>query len=405
MTGSGRVPVPATVGHVMISVGVRSQTFIDQAIDSVQRRGWEPRVIGLHHERDLASVPAELTHCTGRGTALERGWGLLSWQSPQRRFARRVTSRGWARRVSLIHAHFGWSGVYAAPLARVLDVPMVVTYYGSDALVRPHPQRLRRGEVPGKRWLPHTDVFAEAARVIAVSECVERALRGLHYTGIIDVIRNGIDITRFPFRDRPPSLRDGPRLIFVGRLVPFKGADVLIRAMPRILREQPSARLEVVGDGPESDALHKLTRDLGLGTAVSFRGMISHARTVEAMAAAHVLIVPSRVMPDGATDSSSMVFKEALALGVPVVATHVGGLTETCPPAVAPELVAPEDPEAIARGVLSVVSDPRSWPWRTAVGREWVSGRYSSQDLGDRLEQCYVEAIGGYRRRVRLGAR
>jgi colanic acid/amylovoran biosynthesis glycosyltransferase len=393
--------LPRPVAHVTIGVGNPSETFVEQAIAAVEKRGWESHVFGVHRHRNLDVLPPDRIVCTEGAAWLNRAAARLTWRSPHDRFARQLVAEAQARGIRIVHAHFGWSAVYAVPLARMLDRPLVVSFYGSDASVAPSVTRLPRGRLPGRRWNPYDDVFRRATGVIAVSRYVEERLRRLGYQGSVKLVRNGVDTTQLPLRDQAPPLEPGPRLVFVGRLVSVKGADVLLDAMPEILLRHPSAQLEVIGDGDQRAALERRAHGLGVEHAVGFRGMLHHPRALAAMVGAHAVVVPSRVTKNGAAESSSMAFKEAMAMGVPVVATRCGGLAETCPPDLRHELVTPDDPAALARAVLAVIDAPQSWPARTAIGRSWVSERYNAQQLGDGLTACYATAITDYERGLR----
>ncbi len=368
----------SSVAHVMLDVGVRSETFVTNAIEAVEREGWESHVIGLNVRGQFNAVPADRVHLTGTGTLLARGTARLRGRSPERRFAEQALGFAKDRRIDLLHAHFGWAGNYAAPLAKLLGVPLVVTFYGTDA-----------ADPAG----PYTALFRQTEHVIAVSDYVRQHLRGLGYDGPVEVIRNGLPLERLQMRPAPPPTDEGVRLLYVGRLVPFKGADVLIRAMPAILAAHPDIRLDVVGDGPERASIEAIASDLRLGGAVSFHGARDHASVLDALRAAHALVVPGRTMPTGQAETSSMVFKEALALGVPVVATASGALPETCPPPFRDELARPGDPLDLARAVISVLHDPAAWADRAEEGRRWVSERFNLEHIGESLGRYYAAAL------------
>jgi glycosyltransferase involved in cell wall biosynthesis len=375
------------VAHVMLDIGARSETFVANAVEAAEREGWESHVIGLVSHGEFGAVPAERVHCTGTGTLRERAKSRLPGRGPEWRFAEQAVGVARARRIGLVHAHFGWSANYAAPLAEWLGVPLVVTFYGTDATV-PQP---RRGRAAADR--PYADAFRQASRVIAVSDYVERRLRGLGYAGPVDLIRNGLRLERLKPRVDVPPVDGGLRLLYVGRLIEVKGADVMLRAMPRILEAQPTVRLELIGDGPERRFLERLASDLRLGDAVSFLGARGHEEVLETMRAAHVLVVPGRTMPSGQAETSSMVFKEALALGVPVVSTTSGALPETCPPAFRAELARAGDPVSLAHAVLRILDDPAAWPARAEEGRRWMADQFDSAQLGEALSRCYAAAL------------
>jgi glycosyltransferase involved in cell wall biosynthesis len=232
-------------------------------------------------------------------------------------------------------------------------------------------------------------VLEHAARVIAVSEYVGERLRALGFTGPIELIRNGVDLAKLTPRAQAPAVK---KLVFVGRMVAVKGADVLLRAMPEILARHPEATLELVGDGDEREAVRRLASELRITNAVEFRGARDHDYVLRAIAGASAVVVPSRTFPGGQAESSSMAFKEALALGVPVVATASGGLTETCPPALRPELAVPGDPASLAASALRVLDAP-DIDRRAAIGRAWVSERFDSDVVTEQLLDTYAQVV------------
>lgn len=363
----------------MLDVGVRSETFVTNAIEAVEHEGWKSHVIGLSATGAFDALPEDRVHCTGTGAFVERAKTRLTRSTPERRFAEQALPYARTRRIELLHAHFGWAGNYATPLARQLSAPLVVTFYGTDATE------------PASGY---DALFDQAHRVIAVSEFVERCVRGLGYDGPVDLIRNGMPLAQLPARPAPPPTDAGIRLLYIGRLIPVKGADVLLRAMPAVMAAHSAVRLDVIGEGAERPVLEAIASDLRLRDAVSFHGARDHAGVLDALRSAHVLVVPGRTTPSGQAETSSMVFKEALAVGVPVAATASGALPETCPPEFRDQLARAGDPDDLARAILKVLGEDRgAWTRRAQVGRRWAAERFDSDQMGERLSECYAQAL------------
>ena len=155
-----------------------------------------------------------------------------------------------------------------------------------------------------ERWYQACDL------VVANSEWVRQRLLA-DGIDVADVVLNGV-----PERPPRPTLADPPTIAFAGRLVPKKGADVLVRAVARIVRELPDVRLVVAGDGPERPKLERLVRDLGLREHVSLLGYLAHDDLEPALGKAWVHAVPSLwEEPFGLTAA------EAMMRGTAVVAT------------------------------------------------------------------------------------
>ena len=175
-----------------------------------------------------------------------------------------------------------------------------------------------------------------ADHVIAVSDHIADQVAQLGVSrDRISVIRSGIDTQRFQPRDRSAARRslgisdDTPLLLFVGNLEPRKRVDALLRAMPRVRERVPSARLLVVGSGKSAGAadqtasLLQLTADLDLQQAVRFVGTVDDRQLLDCYEAADVFALPS------SSEAQGIVALEAMACGLPVVATAVGGLLGT----------------------------------------------------------------------------
>lgn len=153
----------------------------------------------------------------------------------------------------------------------------------------------------------------------------------------------GIDLARFAALARAPS--DPPVVLVAARLVPIKGVDVAIAAMRHVQRE---ARLVIAGDGPERARL------AASGSPAWFTGEVTTQRRDDLLRTAGVVVIPSRVLPSGRTEGTPMIALEALAAGVPVIASAVGGLCDL--PGV--QLVPPGDPYALARAIDRLLAHP-----------------------------------------------
>jgi glycosyltransferase involved in cell wall biosynthesis len=243
-----------------------------------------------------------------------------------------------ARRWDAIIAH--WlvpSAIAALPSAR----PLVAIAHGGDVFT------LRRLHLLGPAL--HA-LHRRGARLVFVSEHLRAIARdaapalAAWLDGAI-VQPMGIELARFAALDRAPS--DPPIVLAAARLVPIKGIDVAIAAMRHVQR---GARLVVAGDGPERARLTAAAR------AHTFLGQVTTVRRDELLRTASVVVVPSRRLPSGRVEGTPLIALEALAAGVPVIASAIGGLLDI--PGV--RLVPPEDPYELARAIDHVLADPPS---------------------------------------------
>lgn len=181
--------------------------------------------------------------------------------------------------------------------------------------------------------------------------------------------------------------RRGTTVLSVARQYPRKNTATLLRCLPRVLDRVPDARLRVVGGGPRLPALRELADDLGLGDAVAFLGEVEEADELRAeFAAADLFCLPSR------QEGFGIVFLEAMASGLPVVAGDAAAVPEVVPDGEAGLLVPPEDERALADALVRLLGDPAL---RARMG---ARGRERARAFGwDRVARRFVEAVEAVR--------
>jgi glycosyltransferase involved in cell wall biosynthesis len=177
----------------------------------------------------------------------------------------------------------------------------------------------------------------------------------------------GLDLARFSAIARAPT--SPPTIVVAARLVPIKGVDVLIDAA---LQLRSGARILIAGDGPARAQLEARAAR----APVTFLGQVDTIARDRLLGTASVVVVPSRMLPTGRSEGTPMIALEALAAGVPLVASEVGGLRALAPAA---HLVQPEDPRALATAIDHILATPpRAADLRAAVdhlGWEHVAPR------------------------------
>jgi glycosyltransferase involved in cell wall biosynthesis len=227
----------------------------------------------------------------------------------------------------VVHSHFGWSGATtAALLGALLGVPWSMTLHAKDIFTK------RRGI---ERKLASADL------VVTVCEYNRDYIETEFDAWVpnLEVLTCGV----VP----PPGGRRASEVdvVTVARLIPKKGIDTLLRALPE------NATCEVVGDGPELDALKAIA-----GPSVTFRGALPHDEALDRIAHAKVFALPCRVAPDGDRDAMPTVIIEAMMRGVPVVSTTVVGIPEMVDDGVG-RLVPPDDPDALRAALTALLED------------------------------------------------
>ncbi|MBM4284530.1 MAG: glycosyltransferase family 4 protein [Deltaproteobacteria bacterium] len=201
----------------------------------------------------------------------------------------------------------------------------------------------------------------------------------------LSVIVNGVDTHHF---QPPPGRQDGgpPRALALARFVPDKDHDTLIRAFARVSRRQPQAELWLVGDGPRREAAARLAEALLPAGAVRFFPAQPDVRPFLHQAGVIVLSSAAEALPN--------VVLEAMAAGLPVVATRVGGLAEVVDEGITGYLAPPRDPAALAEALDRVLADPAHRRALGQAGRRRAEQDFSLEAMVRRHEAVMVKLLG-----------
>ncbi len=208
----------------------------------------------------------------------------------------------------------------------------------------------------------------------------------------------GVDVDRFtPDADgaavrRRHGLGEAPVVVCVSRLVARKGQDVLVEGWPQVLARHPSARLLLVGSGPDEAALRRAVAARGLADSVVLTGGVESAELPAYYAAGDVFAMPCRTRRAGLdVEGLGMVFLEAAACGRPVVVGTSGGAPEAVQEGVTGHVVDPRSPTAVAGTLADLLDDPARARAMGAAGRAWVEKSWSWSTIagtfGDLLEK------------------
>jgi colanic acid/amylovoran biosynthesis glycosyltransferase len=230
-------------------------------------------------------------------------------------------------------------------------------------------------------FLPVCEAFAR--RIIALGAPPERVV--VHGTGI--------DLRLWPFRARRPEGGEPLRLVTVARLVEKKGIAYVLDAVRRLVDAGLDVRYEVAGDGPLRASLEALRDRMGLGHQVRLLGWATPAQVREALDRAHLLVAASVTASDGDEEGIPNVLKEAMASGLPVVATRHGGIPELVEDGVSGLLVPERDGGALADRVGYLAAHRETWAALSAAGRARVEREYDIERLNDRLVAMFTELI------------
>jgi len=288
-------------------------------------------------------------------------------------------------RPDVVHAHFWMSGLAALTATHRTTIPTTLTYHALGSVKRRHqssqdtspPLRIGYERMLGNRV---DKVVAQCQ-----DEVEELVALGVHRHRIT-VIPSGVDSARFT-PDGPAAAKGGPRLLTVGRLVPRKGFQDVIQA----LRWAPDAECVIIGGPPGQAAaqdpfgqrLLALARSAGVADRVRLVGAVPSDEMPAWYRSADVLAAAPWYEPFGLTPL------EAMACGVPVVATNVGGLRDTVVDGVTGELVPPRNPELLGQAVRRLLAQPAHRLAYGAAAVERVRSRYNWWQTAEQLTAVY----------------
>jgi len=290
----------------------------------------------------------------------------------------------------VVHIHDWLTAASGITVKHHLDRPLVTTVHSTEV---GRARGLRSPDshlIDGLEWW----MTYEANKVITCSNSMRGELEN-HFrlpTDKIAVIPNAIEISEYKGNvDREAVRRRygiGPyeRLVlFVGRLVPQKGVEYLLRAVPTIVRQHGGAKFIVTGDGWSRSHLESIAASTGYSGRIRFLGFVSDSELIELTMSADALVVPSIYEPFG------IVALEGMAAGVPVVAANIGGLADIIEHDRTGVLVYPENPESLAWGVNKVLSDPGYSQWLIHNAKKRVQEAYSWEAAARKTSEVYEE--------------
>jgi glycosyltransferase involved in cell wall biosynthesis len=279
------------------------------------------------------------------------------------------------RKVEHLHNHFANSAATVGLLAtRMLDIRWSFTMHGISETDYPAGLMLRRK--------------IEAADFVVCVSCFGRAqgmrlVAPLHWEKM-HVVRCGVPFDRLPLRE--PEGRNATTLICVGRLSPEKGQAGLLRAFAEVRERHKDLKLRLVGDGPERSALEGLAAELRLCDDISFLGRMTESEALAEIARSDMLVLPSFM------EGLPIVLMEAMALGVPVVASRVAGIPELVEDGVGGLLFAPCDWNDLARSIEKLISDKALGAALADHGKRKVADEFDVRKSAAILSRLFRQA-------------
>ncbi len=278
--------------------------------------------------------------------------------------------------VDLVHAHGSFANIFTGFASMLPGFPPLIIQHHT----------LWTGGVFRRQVLAEKGAGSKAARVLCVSHATADSLTnaGIVSREKIRVVQNGIEIDRFPVTE----MSDRRRIISVGSLAPHKGHMVLLEAMGLVLQQCSDAFLTFIGDGSERSRIEERIEELDLQDHVRLEGIVDDVQGC--LSSAGLFVFPS-IEREGLGIASL----EAMASGLPVVASDCGGISEVIEHGVTGVLVPPGDSRALAGAVIRLISDREEAERLAAAGRRRVEEHFTVEQTCRELLAVYEEVLSG----------
>jgi glycosyltransferase involved in cell wall biosynthesis len=314
-------------------------------------------------------------------------------------FADHLTEMFKFQQPDVVHAHFWMSAWASARACRRLSLPLLVTFHALGSVKRRYQGPADTS--PLNRIRVEVAVASAAQRIVATTTDEVRELGLLRIPSAkVSIVPHGVDLEHFTpdgTRDSSPSTperRSRYRLLSVGRLVPRKGYDIAIEAMTWL----PEAELLIAGGAhampePEHDRLVAVAERFGMADRVRLIGWVARADMPALLRSADLVVCSPWYEPFG------IVPLEAMACGVPVVASAVGGILDTVVDSVTGALVPPRDPATLAEVIGTLLASPSRRAELARAGLQRVRSHYSWDGVAADTAAAYQQAA----RRVSAG--
>jgi colanic acid/amylovoran biosynthesis glycosyltransferase len=284
------------------------------------------------------------------------------------------------RNADLMHIYFGHTGVHLLPFIKGWGRPSVVSFHGADVMPREH-QPAYDGQL--------RELLRITPLLLARSHSLMQRLEDLGCPSEkIRLNRTGIPLGDYPLRERRTPDAGQWHFVQACRLIPKKGIATALKAFAGFHRQYPNARFTLAGEGPMKREIEDLARELGIAKSVELRGFLAQADLAQLYAESHFFVHPSEMTADQNQEGVPNSMLEAMATGLPVLATLHGGIPEAVESGRTGLLV----PERDDAGLLAAMLDLASHP-----DRAFEMGRAASQSVRIEFEQArQIEKLESY---------
>jgi colanic acid/amylovoran biosynthesis glycosyltransferase len=288
-------------------------------------------------------------------------------------------------KISLIHAHHAQLGLLLLPFKEETSLPLVTSIRGRDATLANQPVDYLDGMKmlfeQGDRFFP---VCQYLAHRINLWGCPADKIR---------VLYGGVDLNLFPYKG--PNLQGSQNIVSIGRLVEKKGHHVLMQAFSKIKSKFPNATLTIIGGGELEDYIKSLASELNLGTSFRLLNRVPKSQVPELMGQADIFCAPSLTASNGDVEGIPNTIKEAMATGIPVLATNHAGIPEIITNNKDGILVRENDVDHLAEALEFMLLNRHLWEGYCLAARQNVEQNFDQNKQLLLQAKYYDELLGG----------
>ncbi len=361
---------PLTILFIVGHFPSPSQTFILNQMTRFIERGHNVLIFSFHHDADVYVHPDIIKY------------GLFECLIPPYITIDELPD------CDIVLCQFGYLGrKVISPKSRLSswlkNKKIVTCFRGADtsSKVRQRPRMYKKLFKKGHLFLPVCDFFKE--RLIKLGCPKNRII--VHYSAI--------DCSKFLFKKRSYPEDDVVKFISVSRLVEKKGLDFAIKAMAKIVNTHPNVQFTIVGDGPERERLQQLIDQFNLNEHVFLCGWKTQEEVVALLDESHIFVLPSIKAMDGNVEGIPNALKEAMAMGMPVIATFHAGNKELIIDGISGYLVPQRSSIELHKKMEYVLEHPQEWEAIGINARNTIEQRFEINKNIEKLEKLFYELL------------
>ncbi len=398
------------LGYLYSRYPVLSQTFCDMEMLELERRGYElvigavhPPLTSLRHEhfrRFRAPVyyapPGPVMALWEKSTREAGRWPKTLIEQHERKYGPEFKAALRARNATYFaelftrkgirhfHVHFANRAAHTALFVKEISgIPFSLTAHGQDFMSDLGQDDLLREICNAAEFVA---VETDYSRGLLRERCPEAAEK-------IHRVYNGLDLANLPTPAEEERAPGPPTIVSVGRLVAFKGFEILLEACAVLARRDLDFRCQIVGDGPLREKLEKMVADLGLGRRVELSGSLSQGDVYARLRECDIFALACVVDADGASDVFPTVIMEAMTCAKPVVSTTLAGIPESVVDGTTGVLVPPGDAEALAGALETLLRDSALRTRLGNAGRARITSEFNVAKTVEPLHELFAGCL------------